>query len=157
MLRGVDAMERALGLAVSGASLEGHVREAMTGLYREALENPEWHPWCTSWQIIVKDVNQAIGSACFMGCPDTHGMVEIGYGINRTHRNKGYMTEALTALCHWALSQTGVSSIIAGTEFSNCASHTVLQHVGMHSYRESGGTLWWILPRPENDTPCVPV
>lgn len=41
---------------------------------------------------------------------------EIGYGINGEFKNRGYCTEAIEALVHWALKQDGVISVTAETD-----------------------------------------
>lgn len=149
LLNDWGALALELGVVVSGEALTGHVREAMEGLYLSALENPDSHPWHTNWQIIAKKARVTIGSACFMGGPDAQGTVEIGYGIHAPYRSQGYMTEALTALCDWALSQPGVSAVIAETENANLSSRRVLQKVGMRIFRD-GESSWWRLSRTDS-------
>jgi len=91
--------------------------------------------------------NVSISSACFKGKLNEKGEVEIGYGTDSGYRNHGYMTEAVTAICRWALKQVGVSAVIAETETDNIASHRVLEKIGMRKYRESGECTWWRLKR----------
>ena len=143
LLDGIGEMEKELKLSTSNECLDGDTQEAMEGLYQEAVKNREKYIWYTNWQIILKSENKAIGSACFMKCPDENGEVEIGYGINSTYQNNGYMTEAARAICEWAISQLDVSLIIAETEKDNIASHKVLQKCGMEKYKETGEGIWW--------------
>ncbi|MBW9144008.1 GNAT family N-acetyltransferase [Clostridium sp. CM027] len=143
LLDGIDKMEKELKLSASNECLDGHTQEAMEGLYQEAVKNRDRYFWYTNWQIILKSENKAIGSACFMKCPDENGEVEIGYGINSTYQNNGYMTEAAQAICEWAISQHDVSIIIAETEKDNIASHRVLQKCGMEKYKETDEGIWW--------------
>ncbi|TCO69151.1 GNAT family N-acetyltransferase [Marinisporobacter balticus] len=143
LLDGVDKFEKALKLSASNECLEEHTQEAMKGLYEEAVKNRDRYLWYTNWQIILKSENKSIGSACFMKCPDENGQIEIGYGINSTYQNNGYMTEAAQAICEWAISQSDVSIIIAETEKNNIASHKVLQKCGMKKYKETGERILW--------------
>ena len=143
LLDGIDKMEKELKLSASNECLDGHTQEAMEGLYQEAVKNEDRYFWCTNWQIILKSENKAIGSACFMKCPDENGEVEIGYGINSTYQNNGYMTEAAQGICEWAINQHDVSIIIAETEKDNIASHRVLQKCGMEKYKETDEEIWW--------------
>lgn len=145
LLESFDKMEQALGLSSSGEVWPSDVQEAMEGLYKEALKNPIDQIWYTSWQIILKSENKAIGSACFMRAPDEKGVVEIGYGINEAYQNRGYMTEAAAAICDWALKQEKVKTVTAETEKDNAASHKVLQKIGMKICHETDGSLFWEL------------
>ncbi|WP_254306725.1 GNAT family N-acetyltransferase [Clostridium sp. 001] len=99
LLIGVDSMEKALELNSSGEQLDEHTQEAMEGLYKQAEKNAKEYFWYTNWQIILKEYNLSVGSACFMGYPDESGTVEIGYGINEKYRCRGYMTEAVKSIC----------------------------------------------------------
>ncbi len=137
LLNGVDSMERALELNSSGEHLDGHTQEAMEGLYEEAKKHEENYLWYTNWQIILKQYNLSIGSACFMGCPDNSGTVEIGYGINEKYRCSGYMTEAVKSICKWALSQKNTLRVTAETEKNNAACQRVLQKCEFIEYKGS--------------------
>lgn len=89
----------------------------------------------------------AIGSACFMGAPDETRIIELGYGINKLFRKKGYMTKALTTLSQWALQQPLIRCITVETEKKNLASHIVLYKVGYSRYKETEGSLYWLLKK----------
>ena len=63
---------------------------------------PENYIWYTLWFMKLKDSeNEIVGTLSFKGIDDK-GIVEIGYGINEGYENKGYMTEAVTAMAKWA-------------------------------------------------------
>lgn len=147
LLEGMATLEKNLQLKASNQTLEAHVQQAMQSLYRDALKNRENYLWYTNWQIILKSEKVSIGSTCFKGKVDEKGEVEIGYGTDPGYRNKGYMTEAVTAICRWALKQEGVMAVIAETENDNIASHRVLEKIGIRKYRESGDCTWWRLER----------
>ncbi len=55
----------------------------------------------TLWLIIEKNKKTIIGGFCFHGKPDIEGEVKIGYGIDNTFRNHGYMTEAINGIIQW--------------------------------------------------------
>lgn len=149
LLQGLDKMEQALGLLPSGVVWTEDVQTAMEMLYKEALKNPIDWIWYTNWQIILKDENKAIGSLCFMRAPDEKGMVEIGYGIHESYRNKGYMTEALQVVCDWALNQEGVTVVTAETEKDNIASQHVLQKCGMFIFDKTDNNFCWKLVKTQ--------
>ena len=86
--------------------------------------------WVTYWLIILRQERIGAGLLGFKGQPDALGQVEIGYGINEAHQNKGYMTEAVRALSHWALQQPGCNLITAEIYNGNAASIRVQQKLG---------------------------
>lgn len=149
LLQGVAKMEAALHLAPSGHHLEPHTQEAMDDLYRQALQRPQNYLWLTNWQIILLADNISIGSACFTGIPDEKRQVEIGYGLNEPFRGHGYMTEAVAALCEWALGQPGVTAVIAETETSNISSHQILKRNGFTLSSETAESCFWKKRNPK--------
>lgn len=144
-LEGTEQVEMELNLEPSNESLDEHTQFAMEELYKIALNNKKNYLWYTNWQIILKEENKYIGSACFMKKPDKNGIVEIGYGINSDYQNKGYMTEALHSILDWAFEQKNVTCIIAETDKCNIQSHKVLQKCGMIEYKEDEKSIWWKL------------
>lgn len=73
--------------------------------------------------------------------------MEIGYGINNSFENLGYTTEAVNAMCKWALKQPSVTKIIAETEKTNIPSQRVLKKCNMKMYKETENCYWWELPK----------
>lgn len=137
LIAGTPVLEKTLGLNPSGLELDEHTREAMTYLDDLAGKIPDSYPWITNWQIILKERNLSIGSACFMNVPDDAGEVEIGYGIHPDFQNHGYMTEALNAICRWALSQQGVRTVAGETDPGNLPSRRVLEKCGFFACGET--------------------
>ena len=91
------------------------------------LEYPENYIWYTLWFMKLKDSeNEIVGTLSFKGIDDK-GIVEIGYGTNEGYENKGYMTEAVTAMAKWASRQPNVKQVEAEAEESNIASIRVLE------------------------------
>lgn len=70
-----------------------------------------------------------IGELSFKGI-DLNGVVEIGYGVSTEYKGKGYATEAVSAIVHWAIQQPEVTRVEAETEFENGASQRVLERSG---------------------------
>lgn len=147
LLCGVDKMEFELGLSPSNECLDEHTQQAMKRQYQKALNNLENYHWLANRQIILKAENKAIGSANFKNSPLENKDIEIGYGINPDYENQGYMTEAVQALCEWAINQPDVESIIAETDRENYASQRVLQKCEMTKFRESDIGFWWKLEK----------
>ena len=147
LLCGVDKMELELGLSPSNECLDEHTQQAMKRQYQKALNNIENYHWLANRQIILKAENKAIGSANFKNSPLESKDIEIGYGINPDYENQGYMTEAVKALCEWAMNQPDVKSVIAETDRENYASQRVLQKCGMTKFQESDIGFWWKLEK----------
>lgn len=137
-------MQRRLGVEVTTKDLPDELKDVFIPVYEKALAESENYAWYTVWQIIDKQQNQIIGGICFKGCPNLLGEVEIGYGTDPAHQNKGFMTEAVKAIIQWAVLQEGVSCVIAETEKSNIASHRVLEKNEMTMYKETDSSLWWL-------------
>ena len=102
------------------------------------------HLWFTYWLIVIKEDQYGAGLVGFKGIPNNQGVTEIGYGIDSTHRNKGYMTEAVKKLIEWAFKNTKCKTIIApNTQKANIASNTVLKKARMYIYGETEEALNW--------------
>lgn len=106
----------------------------MKQAYSEMLQGCKEHPneriWYAIWCIVLKHQPETIvGDFCFKGL-NADGMVEIGYGLRDRFCKKGYMTETLKAICHWAIAQPGVTRIEAETTVDNVDSIKVLHNVG---------------------------
>lgn len=86
---------------------------------------------------------KTIGDLGFKGKPTLEGVVEIGYGMSPEVHNKGYATEAVTALIKWAFLQDLVSKITAECHVANGASIRVLEKVGMKRGAERDGMIYW--------------
>ena len=100
--------------------------------------------WYSFWLIIRKEDGAVIGMVDFKNVPDEKGNVEIGYGLGWQHERRGYMTEAVHAMCGWAKRQRAVAHILAQTEPGNLASERVLEKCGFRRYAK-GPAAWWIL------------
>jgi [ribosomal protein S5]-alanine N-acetyltransferase len=136
-------MQRRIGIQVTTEALPDELQKVFLSTYEQAVADRTNYVWYTVWQMVSKTENCAIGGICFKGCPNIDGEVEIGYGTEPAHQNKGYMTEAVKAAIQWAMKQDGVVYVIAETEKSNIASHKVLQKNGMTLYKETDSSLWW--------------
>jgi ribosomal-protein-alanine N-acetyltransferase len=80
------------------------------------------------WAILQKKRNQVIGMIGFRA--DGHKW-ELGYVLTRDYWGRGYMTETVKALIHWALSQGEIYRVWAVCDLDNRASARVLEKAGM--------------------------
>lgn len=80
--------------------------------------DPEYHDWLSCYIIhnepppTSRSLVGIIGYGAFKADEQT---VMTGYSVCENHRNKGYATEALSALTEWAFRQFHISRIIADT------------------------------------------
>ncbi|WP_093800600.1 GNAT family N-acetyltransferase [Streptomyces sp. Wb2n-11] len=58
------------------------------------------------------------------------GIAEIGYWAAKPHRGRGYVTEAVGALAHWAFTAAGVERLEWRAEVGNDASRAVAEKAG---------------------------
>jgi len=152
----IDQMKRAVSDPAGTAADAGYICErpklteyfARARIYRAKVRLMRIAPsawlFCTYWQMVLKDTGRIIGELGFKGPPDG-GEVEIGYGTNEAYRSQGYMTEAVGALCRYALTQNefNVTSVVAATERKNYASHKVLERNGFIRTGMQRGLLMW--------------
>ena len=142
------ALETKLTVAYRGEPLAGHLLEVTRSQHKKIQSDSENYLWHTFWMFTLKKDRIIIGSACFKGPPDVDGAVEIGYGTNALYQNKGYTSEAVHALCTWALKQPSVRHIVAETEKDNIPSQKVLEKCGFTIQKETADSLWWQIGIP---------
>lgn len=87
-----------------------------------------------------------LGTCGFKGDPDTEGMVEIGYEIEKSYRNQGLATEAAQGLIDYAYNCVDVRKVWAHTLASENPSVNVLKKLGFQKignfHEPSDGDLW---------------
>ncbi len=106
------------------------LKTAYSEMLQGCLDDPENRLWYTVWNIALKsEPGTVVGDLCFKGL-GADGMVEIGYGLREGFCGNGYMTEAVRAVCKWALAQNGVTCVESETDPDNAASQRVLENSG---------------------------
>lgn len=91
---------------------------------------PEGDPWALSFSVVERAVGAAVGSCAFKGPPDSDGVVEVAYGIDPSHRCRGYATEATGALTEFAFTDDRVRLVRAHARPENGPSARVLEKCG---------------------------
>lgn len=111
------------------------------GLRTEAQQGLTWHlrhlradAAQQAWRIRVmveRQSEEVVRSINLKGPPDTHGDVEIGWGVNEDRRRRGYAFEATTAVFKWATRQPGVRLFSATIPEDNVLSQELATKPGM--------------------------
>lgn len=108
------------------------------------IDLPENWVWFTYWFLIRYSDNKIIGTLSFKGKPDyKSGEIEIGYSLGNDYRGKGYMTEAVSAICEWALQQPKVKTILAETKPDNYKSQKLLERCYFEKYKQTVCSIWF--------------
>jgi RimJ/RimL family protein N-acetyltransferase len=92
-------------------------------------------PQSSAWgarAYITTDTRDIVGMGGFVGPPDEHGTVTMGYSVFPEFQRQGYASEAARSLGDWALSQPGVTRVQATISPRNVASERVAAYAGLH-------------------------
>jgi RimJ/RimL family protein N-acetyltransferase len=121
---------------VDGSPFEG--TQVAAGMIVIAAEAGRWTPDWGMYVLVRTADDLAVGGIGWHGPPDG-GTAEVGYDLSESARGRGYATEALRAMCAWALAQPEVEVVVARTEADNGASRRVMERAGFtqtHSAEE---------------------
>jgi [ribosomal protein S5]-alanine N-acetyltransferase len=97
---------------------------------------PAGDPWALSYTAVERATGAAVGGGAFKGPPDASGVVELAYGIDPPHRDRGLATEVAGALTGFALASGRVRVVRAHTKPDNAASARVLEKCGFRRVGE---------------------
>lgn len=98
-----------------------------------------------SWMIIKKDTKEIIGDVGFKGFNAEEESVDIGYGIIKEERRKGFAEEACRELIKWAFDQEIVKEITAKSYTDNFKSVNLLKKLGFEKVFEYKEFTYWSL------------
>ena len=85
----------------------------------------------SSWGIVEKSTGKVVGTIGYMWYQRDNNACEVGYSLARQHWNKGYMTEALSALLDYTFGELRFNRVEAQHETDNGASGAVMRKCGM--------------------------
>lgn len=100
-----------------------------------------------SYEIVLRQNGESVGTIGFFGPPDAEGKVMIGYGLAEPARGQGYATEAVLGLIGYAFSRPEVTRIVADTHPENVPSHRVLEKAGFSHTHSTKTAYWFALER----------
>lgn len=144
-IENMPILEEKINCCYKAESLEGLFLEIVKHQLSIAENDGTNYFWHGFWFLIRKEDRTVIGSADFKDRPNEKGEVEIGYGLGKSFQHSGYMTEAVHAMCNWALQQKKVAHVIAETDLDGVASQRILRRCGFISTKADKDSLWWIL------------
>jgi [ribosomal protein S5]-alanine N-acetyltransferase len=98
-----------------------------------------------SWMIIKNESLEIIGDLGFKGFNYKKGNADIGYGIIREERRKGYAEEAILELIKWAFSKEFVKEITARCLIDNISSINLLKKINFIKTKKDKEMLYWSL------------
>ena len=91
------------------------------------LANRESIGFAIEW----KENGKLIGDCAFHHIEPKHHRAKIGYVLNRNYWGKGFMTEAVRELIHFAFEEMGLHRVAATCDFENIRSGHVMERCGM--------------------------
>lgn len=140
------SLEAELGLSETIRTISPELKYALEQtILLHVADASKNYLYSTLWTVISKAENKMVGDLCFIGEPNSHGEIEIGYGTYDQFQRKGFMTEAVGGMIEWAKQQPDVKAITASTDKTNVASYTVLEKNNFEKNGESDELFHWRL------------
>ena len=101
---------------------------------RELLRN--WaanyaDPSCYQWAIVLKEINEPIGSISVVSMNEKHDIVSIGYCIGKKWWHQGITSEAFEAVIRFMFDEVGVNRLEARHNVENPNSGKVMHKCGL--------------------------
>ena len=103
------------------------VSQTVLSAWMAEYEKPDFYQWA----IVPDDFGAPIGTIGVNFCDDMLGLAHIGYAIGRPFWNRGYTTEALSAVISYLFAYVGMNRIESQHDPDNGASGAVMKKCGM--------------------------
>jgi ribosomal-protein-alanine N-acetyltransferase len=122
---------------------DAHDRRFLELRLRELRDEPDRQQWLVRALVVPEQDRPMIGSAGFHGPPGRNAIeaddaVELGYAVLPPYRGRGYATEAVRALIHWASGEHGIRHFVASVAPDNAPSLAIVRRLGF----EQTGRHW---------------
>ncbi|MDN3672400.1 GNAT family N-acetyltransferase [Flavobacterium branchiarum] len=98
-----------------------------------------------SWMIIKKDTSEIIGDLGFKGFNPKGNNIDLGYGIIKEERRKGFAEEAVKEIINWAFSNEIIKEITASCLTENTSSINLLTKFNFSQLKTENGMIYWSL------------
>lgn len=102
-----------------------------------------------SWMIIKKGSFEIIGDLGFKGFNATAQSIDLGYGIIKEERRKGFAEEAVREMIAWAFSNEMVHKITAKCLLENSSSSNLLHKLCFTVMHHDHEMTYWSLSKKE--------
>lgn len=112
------------------------------------LSKVEFPTGYESWIIIKKDTSEIIGDLGFKGFNHQEENIDLGYGIIKEERRKGYAEEAVSEIINWAFSNTIIKEMTAHCATENSSSIHLLNKFNFRQLKIDNDMISWSLPNP---------
>lgn len=101
-----------------------------------------------SWMIIKKDTLEVIGDLGFKGFNDEKENIDLGYGIIKEERRKGYAEEAVNEIIKLVFSNEIIKEITANCLIDNVGSINLLNKFNFRQLKIENDMIYWNLINP---------
>lgn len=112
------------------------------------LNKVEYPTGFESWMIIKKSSLEVIGDLGFKGYNYDNKNIDLGYGIIKEERRKGYAAEAVSEIIKWAFSNKIVKAITANCLAENTNSIQLLNKFNFTQVKTEDDMIYWNLINP---------
>jgi ribosomal-protein-alanine N-acetyltransferase len=109
------------------------------------LESVEEPTGFESWMIVKKETLEVIGDLGFKGFNFEENNADIGYGIIKEERRKGYAEEAMKELINWAFLNGFLKEITAKCLIGNVNSINLLTKFNFLRIKTDHEMIYWTL------------
>jgi RimJ/RimL family protein N-acetyltransferase len=92
-------------------------------------QNPEYAKYLLK-VAVLKDNPVIIASAGFHDAPDSDGMIEIGFGVDKKYQGRGYGQELLHGMWSWAVNDPQVKTLRYTVSPDNLISQHIIKKLG---------------------------
>lgn len=112
------------------------------------LSKVEFPTGYESWMIIKKETSEVIGDLGFKGFNNEKENIDLGYGIIKEERRKGYAEEAVNEIVKWAFSNEIIKEITANCLIENTGSINLLNKLNFRQIKIENDMIYWNLINP---------
>jgi ribosomal-protein-alanine N-acetyltransferase len=114
------------------------------------LNRVEFPTGYESWMISKKDTLEVIGDLGFKGFNNEEENIDLGYGIIKEERRKGYAEEAVNEIINWAFSNEIIKEITANCLTENISSINLLYKFKFRQIKTENDMIYWNLLNPNH-------
>ena len=114
------------------------------------LDKVEYPTGYESWIIIKKETSEIIGDLGFKRFNSEEENIDLGYGIIKEERRKGYAKEAVSEIIKWAFPNKFVKEITANCSNENVGSINLLNKFNFIKLKTENNMIYWNLSNVNN-------